>query len=120
MENNKRRRTTSMTTHISDLPVGFLVDVSAYLSKPSRALFAVAMSAPSSSWQKLNHGEGQPSRISEAIILHTQWDTIDFEDVELELAVKLRDVDIYALLTCINAKQTLKTQRVRTIAGLVH
>ena len=45
---NKRRRNTRYgTPHISDLPVGFLVDLSAYLSQPStRALFAVSMSAP--------------------------------------------------------------------------
>ena len=39
---NERRRTAANTLHISNLPVGFIVDVSAYLSKPSRAILAVA------------------------------------------------------------------------------
>ena len=50
---NKRRRTAADTPHISDLPVGFIVDVSAYLPKPSRALLAVAFNAPSSSQIKM-------------------------------------------------------------------
>jgi len=37
---NKRRRTAADTLHISALPVGFIADVSAYLSKPSRAILA--------------------------------------------------------------------------------
>jgi len=49
--NNKRRRTAaaaSDTLQITDLPVGILVDATSYLARPSRALFAAAMSAPSS------------------------------------------------------------------------
>ena len=45
---NKRRRTLQESTssiHINDLPVGFLVDVAEYLSNPSKALLAVALSA---------------------------------------------------------------------------
>ena len=51
---NKRQRTAADALHISDLPIGFIADVSSYLSKPSRALLAVAFSAPSSSWQNNN------------------------------------------------------------------
>ena len=45
---NKRRRPASDTLHISDLPIGFIVDVSAYLAKPSRAILAIAFHLPSS------------------------------------------------------------------------
>ena len=48
---NKRRRTAADTLHISNLPTGFLVNVSSYLPKPSRAILSVAFSAPSSSWK---------------------------------------------------------------------
>ena len=50
---NKRRRTAADTLHISDLPIGFITDVSAYLPKPSRAILAAALSAPSSSWKMI-------------------------------------------------------------------
>jgi len=104
---NKRRRTAADTLHISDLPIGFIVDVSAYLSKPSRALLAVAFSAPSSSW-KNNNLMHRLSPISTAIVPATQWDILDFEDVEKELANKLTDDDISAVLKCINAHDMLK------------
>ena len=108
---NKRRRAAADTLHISDLPIGLVVeDVLAYLSKPSRAIFAVAMSAPSSSWQSddnnLMHHRLSP--ISTAIVSAQQWDTLDFEDIEKELANKLSDDDIYAILKCINAHDVLK------------
>ena len=37
-----------------------------------------------------------------------QWEELDFEDIEKSLAAKLTDIDIRAVLHCINAKQTLK------------
>ena len=103
---NKRRRTAADTLHINDLPIGFIADVSAYLNKPSRALLAVALSTPSS-WKNDNDVH-QPSLIGTAIISASQWDTLDFEDVNKELANKLTDDDISAVLTCINAHDVLK------------
>ena len=104
---NKRRRTAADTLHISDLPIGFIVDVSAYLSKPSRAILAVAFSAPSSSWQNHNLMH-RLSPISTAIVSASQWDILDFEDVGNDLARELSDDDIYAVLKCINAHDVLK------------
>ena len=101
---NKRRRTAVDTLHINDLPIGILADVSAYLSQPSRAILAVAFSAPpSSSWKNYDDLMHRPSPISTAIISASQWDILDFEDIEKELANKLTDDDIYAVLKCINA-----------------
>jgi len=90
---NKRRRTAADTLHIRDLPVGFIADVSSYLPKPSRALLSVAFSAPSSSW-KNNNLMHRPSPISTSIISASQWDILDFEDIEKELTSKLTDDDI--------------------------
>ena len=101
---NKRRRTAADTLCISDLPIGFIADVSAYLPKPSRAILAVALSAPSSSWR--NNDMHRLSPISTAIVSASQWDILDFEDVEKELANKLTDV--HALLKSINARDVLK------------
>ena len=104
---NKRRRTTADVLHISDLPIGFIADVSAYLSKPSRAILAVAFSAPSSSW-KINEVMHRLSPISKAIVSASQWDTLDFQDINKELANKLTDNDISAVLKSINARDVLK------------
>lgn len=110
---------------ISDLPDAILVNVATFLSSPSQALFAAAMTAPSSSWQKVNWMR-QPSELSKAIIKSSsptesnqlqdqvqqhkeQWSHLDFVDIEKNLANKLTDGDLGALLACINARQTLKT-----------
>ena len=109
-QTNKRRRTDDTVTHISDLPVGILVDVSAYLSKPSRAMLAVAFTAPSTSWQnEHNYSMHRPSSsTSKAIISSSDWDTLDFMDIEKSLANRLSDDDMYAVLQCINAQDVLK------------
>jgi len=108
-QTNKRRRTNDTITQISDLPVGILVDVSAYLSKPSRAILAVAFSAPSSSWQNINkYLMHRPSPISTAIVSSSEWDTLDLVDVEKSLASRLSDDDMFAMLVCINAQDVLK------------
>ena len=110
IQTNKRRRTDNAVIHISDLPVGIIVDVSAYLSKPSRAMLAVAFTAPSSSWSnskniKLYH---QSSSTSKAIISSSKWDILDFVDIEKSLANRLSDDDMSAVLQCINAQDVLK------------
>jgi len=101
---NVRQRTDNETSHISDLPNGFLANVSEYLSNPSKAMFAIALSAPSSSWNV----NSIPSNVSKAIVSSQQWDVLDFEEVNTELANKLTDDDISAILTCINAQDVLK------------
>ena len=62
---NKRQRTASDTLHITDLPIGFIADVSSYLPKPSRAILSVAFS--SSLWQN-NDLMHRLSPISTAIV----------------------------------------------------
>ena len=106
-DHNKRWQTADNMLHISDLPTGFIVDVSAYLTKPSRAILAVAFSAPSTSWQNDNSIH-QLSDISTAIVSASQWDILDFEDVDKDLAMELSDDDISAVLKCINAQDVLK------------
>jgi len=106
----KRRRTAADTLHISNLPAGFIVDVSAYLPKPSRAILAVAFTTSSSSslWQTDYEVMHRLSPISKAIVSAQQWYILDFEDVEKELANKLTDDDISAVLKSINAQDVLK------------
>ena len=75
---NKRRRTADNTLHISDLPIGFMVNVAEYLPKPSRAILAVALSASSYPLCKLKYTDHNISPISTAIISAQQWDILDF------------------------------------------
>ncbi|KAL9187532.1 hypothetical protein ACHAXT_001635 [Thalassiosira profunda] len=78
-----------------DLSEEILIDVSQYLAPPSAAMFAVALTAPSTSWQvngPNRHGpyefdrRRRPSDISERIITayrmrNGEWDVLDFADV---------------------------------------
>jgi len=106
VQTSKRRRTDD-TLYISDLPIGILVDVSSYLSKFSRAILAVAFTAPSTSWQN-NDLMHRLSPISTAIVSSSEWDTLDFVDIEKSLAYSLSDDDLYAVLQCISAHDVLK------------
>ena len=109
---NKRRRTAADTSvhSISDLPVGILVDAASYLCKPSRAILAAALTAQSSSWKTNENDKCVPSDLSKAILSsnHVDWETLDFEDIEENLACRLDDNDMHAILTCIDAKHVLK------------
>ena len=92
--------------NITDLPIGVLTNVASFLPKPSRALFAISLTAPSSSWQDTRK-EKQLSETSKAIMSpSSQWEILDFEEDEESLAEKLNDEDLFAVLTCI--KQTVQ------------
>ena len=57
---------------------------------------------------RINYLEMKPSAITKAIVSSTQWETLDFEDIEKSLATKLVDADIFAVLRSINAKDMLR------------
>ncbi|KAL7531080.1 hypothetical protein ACHAXR_004419 [Thalassiosira sp. AJA248-18] len=131
---NKRRRTALDSINISDLPDSIFGDVAAYLPKPSMALFAVAMTAPSPSWSKFNW-QRQPSATSKVILSSAsqtskvpmgvigeeqnteRWVTLNFADISKNLALRLTDEDVGAILVCINAKKSLKTLK---LAGCIN
>ena len=102
-QRNVRQRTDDDTFRISDLPDSFLVNVSEYLPKPSKAMLAVALSAPSPSWNV----DSVPSDASRAVVSSERWDILDFEETK-ELANKLTDNNINAVLICISARDVLK------------
>jgi len=103
---NKRQRTTE-SLHITDLPDGLLVGISSYLAKPSVVLFSFAMSPNTS----------QSTQISTAIISATNWNTLDFDDIEKSLAAKLSDDDIDKILRCIDAVNNLQILK---LAGCIN
>lgn len=117
-ESNKRRRKSSRninqnlmetnnSLHINDIPHALLGDVASYLPTPSRAFFAMAITAPRLSWMRYI-GRLLPSAAGSIILSSTQWESLDLGDVEKSLAEKLTDVDLCGALWCINAKTTLK------------
>jgi len=50
----------------------------------------------------------RPSSLSAAILSASQWDILDFEDIEGEVTSKLTDDDINAILKSISARDVLK------------
>ena len=114
---NKRRRTADSL--LAGLPDVVLTHVAAYLAKPSCALFAVALSAPSSSWRECN-GEARRQPSTTAIIASSfngGGMEINFADVEKSLSSKLTDDDLHALLVCVDAKHRLERLK---LAGCVN
>ena len=99
---NKRRRTASpddgrVLLSIYHLLPYHLTAIADYLPQTSRALFAVA--------SRPNDNEA-----SKAVIASTAnegWETLDFADVG-DLAARLNDNDIHALLLVIDAKNKMK------------
>ena len=72
------------TYRIDNLPCGALTHIASFLAVPSRALFAVAISAA--------HADG-------LAIVGTEWDNIlDFGEIQGDLAAKLTDDDIRGVL----------------------
>ena len=100
---NKRQRTAESLC-ITDLPDGLLVGISSYLAKPSAALFVIA----------LNQEETQTSN---TIISATNWEVLDFSNIEKSLAAKLSDVSIDKILRSIDAANNLKILK---LAGCVN
>ena len=141
---NKRRKTSSsLGGHIqtlTDLPNDQLTAIADFLPKTWRALFAVALTAPSASWRATGW-RGEPSDASKAIISSTKpsllysvppqneghhakrereakkdyyeahWDVLDFVNIEKDFTNKLTDVDVGAILVCIDAKNKLRRLR---------
>ena len=100
----KRQRIDDTSTDsdnqcITDLlPVGCVVNISEYLHQPSKALFAAAIMLTN-------------PLTSKAIVSSssTQWHTLDFGDIQESLVEKLVDDDLAIILTCINAKEVVRT-----------
>ena len=81
--------------------------------QPSRALFAVAMTASSTSWSRYNIGDSdnkkyQPSATTKSIVSSTRWGKLDFVKLEKSVSEKLSDDDLFAILQCIDAHRALQ------------
>ena len=110
----KRRRIAAAddddtsSLRLCDLPIDFLVDTATYLSKPSRALFAIAVST--SSWPL--------SDTSNEIIASTQWDILDFGELERDFSKQLTDDHVAGILACIDAPTNLRRLKLRGLMNI--
>lgn len=87
-------------THLSDES---LVSISSYLPETSVALFASIFST-------ISDTTTTPSKTSLAIVSSyiSNWEVIDFLDIDKELRIRLTDDDIGGLLFCIDAVHKVK------------
>ena len=103
-DSSKRRRilgdNSPDASCLSDLPSGILTHVANYLAPPSRALFSAALTT---------HQIAAASDERNTAIVGNEWTTLDFGDIEEDLAARLLDGDISAVLMCIDAVNRLKT-----------
>jgi len=93
---------------MTDLPDEALGLVASFLPRPSVALFAVALTAPSSSWPKYYKTQRQLPATCRSIVSSSSWETLNFEEIEGKVAKKLADDDVFAVLACIHAGSTVK------------
>ncbi|KAL7537458.1 hypothetical protein ACHAXR_007834 [Thalassiosira sp. AJA248-18] len=85
-----------------------MADVASYLPQASQALLALALTASAESWRTVQVNR-RPSAASDIILSLNRWDTLDFGSIDKILAAKLTDDDLFGVLTCIYAKDRLKT-----------
>ena len=119
---DKRLRTSacedsssSRSCEMIQLPNSIFAHVAGYLAKPSVAMFAVAMTAPSRSWKNIANGHEKISEASREILSSETWEVLNFNQIHdswvNSTAEHLSDDDIHAILTCINAPSRLKELR---------
>ena len=105
--------------NITQLPDSLLVGVAEYLPKTSRALFATALTASQSSWERCNW-KCQPSATSKAIAncCSEEWEIIDLLDIEKSVRIKLTDGDVGAILACIDAVNKVRRLKLTHCYGV--
>ena len=95
---------------IYNLPNGVLEHVSSFLAAPSKALFAVA----------LDDSRNELRRdVSLALVTNQCWNTLDFGEIEEELAAKLSDEDIKNTLVRINAVNSVTQLRLTNCVNIL-
>ena len=117
---NKRKRTSPQEDDgilcITGLPDNAIAHAASYLSKPSRAIFAVAMKPLR---EKLDCKQSSSSSTVNATDMNhiltsspKLWETLDFADIEKSLAEKLNDDDMCSILTAIGASANTKCLKI--------
>jgi hypothetical protein len=123
----RRKIEQGVASCLSDLPIGILVHAASFLAAPSRALFAVALTtnydpprsvnnnssiAGADDWELTINENNNPPSENYSSIAGADWETLDFGDIEKELAARLTDDDISAVLKHIDAVNKVKRLRI--------
>src|SRR5210317_2097099 len=89
---------------------GLLEEVAKYLAPLSKIMFSLAVTPPKSPFDTIMaRSRLSKSRASTFMITGTDdWDTLDFGEIEKELAAKLSDNDMNAILVHIDALRKVK------------
>ncbi len=108
----KRRRvaahhTSTRPVFINDLSAEILKEVATYLAPISRVLFAVAITPPISPYETIM-ARSRSKKQKSPSIAGTDWTTLDFGQIEKDLAAKLSDEDVRDVMLHINAANKLK------------
>eukprot|EP00581_Thalassiosira_minuscula_P015855 CAMPEP_0183716136 /NCGR_PEP_ID=MMETSP0737-20130205/10146_1 /TAXON_ID=385413 /ORGANISM="Thalassiosira miniscula, Strain CCMP1093" /LENGTH=333 /DNA_ID=CAMNT_0025945353 /DNA_START=1090 /DNA_END=2088 /DNA_ORIENTATION=+ len=106
---------------MENLPTKALSNVAEYLERSTRALLAVALSAPSSSWGKCGWLK-EPSNAGKVVmssryysefgasyVYQEEWEELTLWGLDKSVESKLTDGDICGILVCIDAKNNLKS-----------
>jgi hypothetical protein len=100
----KRRNTDgTLAACLGDLPIGILEHTASFLAAPSRALFAIALAT--------EENNNPPGENYSSIAGADDWDTLDFGEIEKDLAARLSDDDISDILQHIDAVNNVKRLR---------
>mmetsp|Transcript_1348 Transcript_1348/g.2166 ORF Transcript_1348/g.2166 Transcript_1348/m.2166 type:complete len:481 (-) Transcript_1348:79-1521(-) len=99
------------------LPGGMLKEVANYLQAPSRILFAIAITPPVGSPYDIIMSRCRP-RVRHSSIEGNDWHTLDFGDIEEDLAAKLSDDDISKALLHIDAANKVKRLRLTNCVNI--
>ena len=107
--------------HIDDIPDHLLVEVSSFLRKECRALWAISMSAPSEHWttSSVVPAKGQQILTLKRESWREEWQEVDFAHFKkqydfrsgrwTDIELSLSDDDLKAVLICIGAATNVES-----------
>jgi len=122
--NLKRRRTSSQKSNASSilslhtLPNDHTKTISSYLVPTSQALLACAFTAPSTSFVSTDWNRNRNMTMASKTMVNYPMEVLDFEGIG-DLAGRLSDDDIVALLVCIDAKINLQRLQLTGCKNLI-
>ena len=106
---SKRQKTSPSAPScisIDHLPSDVLQLVASFLTRSQTALLAAGISSPTS---KINCQEWDGDG----------WNTMDFSDLDKDLAARLTDGDLNEIFRCIDAVKSLKTVKLTGLVGVI-
>jgi hypothetical protein len=105
---SNRRRIQHCRLHDLLQGGGLLEEVAKYLAPPSRIMFVLAVTPPKSPYETIMARSRSKSHSLTFMIAGSDWEILDFGEFEKDLAAKLTDNDLSAILVHIDAVNKVK------------